>query len=287
MNGMNQITYLTARPVRRLAAGLGATAMALGCAALGITGTGAADAATAPASASITVHKIAVNTQNWSGSAGFGSRAPAWYKDSAGIIHLQGAATQISNTGTGANLIGTLPASARPAANVFTIVHTFNGTYADLEIDVNGTLNLIDPYGVAVKDYSFVSLEGVSYTPTALFNSLAPPWPGFNSANWSANAGFGSSEPGWNEDDAGVVHLQGAVMQTSLSGDPSLILTLPQVIWPSRNVFTIVHTFDGTYADLSIGTNGQVRLIDPRAPMGGGDTFDYTFVSLEGITYHP
>jgi len=83
------------------------------------------------------------------------------------------------------------------------------------------------------------------------------------------------------------VHLQGAVMRTSLSGDPSLILTLPQVIWPSRNVFTVVHTFDGTYADLSIGTNGQVRLIDPRSPMGGGDTFDYTFVSLEGITYHP
>ena len=229
---------------------------------------------------------IALNGSNWSGSAGFGATGPA--ADEVGsVVHLQGAVRQINNTGSLQNQIGTLPRADWPARDVFTIVHTFNGTYADLEIDTSGTLNLIDPYGVAVKDYSFVSLEGVSYTPTALFNSLAPPWPGFNSANWSANAGFGSSEPGWNEDDAGVVHLQGAVTLTSLSGDPSLILTLPQVIWPSRNVFTIVHTFAGTYADLSIGTNGQVRLIDPRAPMGGGDTFDYTFVSLEGVTYHP
>jgi hypothetical protein len=104
-----------------------------------------------------------------------------------------------------------------------------------------------------------------------------------NTANWSANAGFGSSEPGWNEDDAGVVHLQGAVTQTSLSGDTNLILALPQVIWPSRTVYTIVHTFNGTYADLSVGTNGQARLIDPRSPM----TKDYSFVSLEGVTYHP
>jgi len=44
-----------------------------------------------------------------------------------------------------------------------------------------------------------------------------------------------------------------------------------------------VHTFNGTYADLSIGTNGQVRVIDPRAPMGK----DYSCVSLEGVIYRP
>jgi hypothetical protein len=225
---------------------------------------------------------IALNGSNWSGSAGFGATGPA--ADEVGsVVHLQGAVKQTSNTGSQQNFVGTLPRADWPARNVFTIVHTFAGTYADLEIDTSGNLNLIDPFGFAVKDYSFVSLEGVSYTPTAIFNSLAPPWPGLNSANWSANAGFGSSEPGWNEDNAGVVHLQGAVTQTSLSGDTNLILTLPQVIRPSRDIYTIVHTFNGTYADLFIDSDGQVRVIAPRSPM----TKDYSFVSLEGVTYHP
>ena len=35
--------------------------------------------------------------------------------------------------------------------------------------------------------------------------------------------------------------------------------TLPAVIRPSRTVYTIVHTFNGTYADLSIAPSGQVR----------------------------
>jgi hypothetical protein len=29
---------------------------------------------------------ISVNTLNWSGSAGFGSRRPAWYQDASGVI---------------------------------------------------------------------------------------------------------------------------------------------------------------------------------------------------------
>jgi hypothetical protein len=81
--------------------------------------------------------------------------------------------------------------------------------------------------------------------------------------------------------------LQGAATLTSLSGDFGLLATLPAVIRPGRTVYTIVHTFDGTYADLAIQPSGQVQLIDPRPPMGGGDTFDYTFVSLEGVTYLP
>jgi len=226
---------------------------------------------------------IAVNTANWSGSAGFGSTAPAWFADSFGLVHLEGAARQVNAVGPNANLLGTLPAAARPARNVFVIVHTFAGTYADMEVAASGQINLIDPYGFAVKDYKFVSLEGISYSPGAIFSHLAPPFPGLNTANWSGSASFGSSEPGWNEDSAGVVHLQGAVTQTSLSGDTNLIATLPVVIRPSRTIYTIVHTFNGTYADLSIDPGGQVRVINPRPPMGK----DYTFVSLEGVTYQP
>jgi hypothetical protein len=46
-------------------------------------------------------------------------------------------------------------------------------------------------------------------------------------------------------------------------------------------VFTIVHTFNGTYADLAVGSNGQISVIAPRSPM----VTDFTFVSLESVTY--
>ena len=46
---------------------------------------------------------------------------------------------------------------------MFTIVHTFNGTYADLEVATNGDINIIAPRSPAVTDFSFVSLEGITY----------------------------------------------------------------------------------------------------------------------------
>jgi len=90
-------------------------------------------------------------------------RRPAWFKDGFGVVHLQGAAKQISTVGTGANRIGTLPKAARPSRNVFVLVHTFAGTYADLEVAKNGNINVIDPRPPAVTDLSFVSLEGITY----------------------------------------------------------------------------------------------------------------------------
>ncbi|HLK77369.1 MAG TPA: hypothetical protein VKU77_27425 [Streptosporangiaceae bacterium] len=230
-----------------------------------------------------TVHEIFVNRLNYSDKAHFGSTVPAWFKDGSGIVHLQGAVRQTHAVGADQNVIGNVPAAARPARDVFEIVHTFNGTYADLEVATSGEISLIDPFGFAAKDFSFVSLEDVSYSPGAIFNSMAPPFTGLNTANWSGNAGFGSSEPGWNLDNAGAIHLQGAVKQTSLSGDTQLIATLPAIIRPHRTIFTIVHTFNGTYADVSIGSDGQIRLINPRAPLSK----DFSFVSLEGVTYLP
>jgi len=47
---------------------------------------------------------------------------------------------------------------------VYTIVSTFGGSYADLAIETDGTIRLIDPRSPAVKDYAtFVSLEAISY----------------------------------------------------------------------------------------------------------------------------
>ena len=67
------------------------------------------------------------------------------------------------------------------------------------------------------------------------------------------------------------------------SGDASLVATLPPAARPDRYVYEIVHTLDGTYADVSIFADGEIRVIDPRPPM----VRDYGFVSLEGVTYAP
>ena len=116
-----------------------------------------------PAAASATVNPIAVNTANWSASAGYGSTAPGWYTDSFGLVHLQGAAKQISLKPPFQIVLGSLPPAARPTRDVFTIVHTFAGTYADLEIESNGTIAVIGPPSPDVEDLSFVSLEGITY----------------------------------------------------------------------------------------------------------------------------
>lgn len=219
---------------------------------------------------------IEVNLTNWSPNAGFGAAAPAWYSDGSFYVHLQGAVTQTSSSGSSANLIGTL----LPPSNafVYTIVHTFDGTFADVGINPStGQIALIDPKPPTIKDYSFVSLEGI------IFGSGIEQLPiSLNPTNWSGDAGFGAFAPAWGKDAFGIVHLSGAAKQISSAGsEPNLIGILPTGVRPTRSVYTIVHTFNGTYADLVIEPNGQIALINPRAPA----VTDYSFVSLDNITF--
>jgi len=217
---------------------------------------------------------IKINHSNWSASAGFDSRGPAWYKDSFGLIHLQGAVQQISNAGAGAIVIGTLPRAARPAKFVFTIAHTFNGTFAGLEVAPDGKIIVLPPSFPAVHDSTFVSLEGVVYRLTGRGNPIK-----INSKNWIIDSCCRHLT--WFADSSGVVHLQGAVTQISGGPNANLIGTLPPAARPARNLFTIVQIFGGNYADLAIETTGQIALIDPRPPAAK----DYSAVSLESITY--
>lgn len=249
---------------------------------LAMSGSGEA----APLAPAIPVTSVFLNTPNWSGSAGFGSTAPGWYKEvglvDPDVVHLQGAAKQTSTSGTDPNLLGTLPAAASPNRVVYTTVHTFNGTYADLSIGPNGQIRLLDPRPPAVKDYSFVSLEGITYEQfLPVGNPIA-----VNTANWSGSAGFGSSSPAWYEDGSFYVHLQGALTQTNPTGPNANLLGTISGAAPGSTVFTIVHTFNGTYADVAINPSGQIVLVNPRPPA----IKDFSFVSLEGITYqgfHP
>jgi hypothetical protein len=146
------------RPGRSVAAALAAAA-----ALLGISG----PASAAPASGTGVPLAPITLSSDWSGNAGFGSGTPGFYVDTSlvdpAVVHLQGAVKQVSTAGPDPNVIGTLPPAARPDRSVYELVHTFNGTYADIEIDQSGNIYLIDPRSPAVQDFSFVSLEGVSY----------------------------------------------------------------------------------------------------------------------------
>ena len=54
-------------------------------------------------------------------------------------------------------------AAAAPASDVYTIVHTLAGTYADLDIKRSGQILLINPPQSLVTDERFVSLESIVY----------------------------------------------------------------------------------------------------------------------------
>ena len=238
-------------------------------------------AAAGTAAASVPVNPIAVNATNWSASAGFGSTAPGWYIDSFGIVHLQGAAKQVSLKPPLQIVLGTLPPAARPSRDVFTTAHTYAGTYADLEIESNGTIAVIGPPSPAVEDLSFISLEGITYQPA---NKLPASPIAVNGVNWSSSTLFGSAvrAPAAYTDGSTIVHLEGAARQINPSGPNANYLgSVPAGDAPGYNVYTVVATNDGTYADVGISPSGGIYLIGPAAPM----LKDYTFVSLEGVTY--
>lgn len=238
-------------------------------------GTAAASAHSVAQVPRITVHSIPLSS-DWSHSAGFGSRRPGWYVDQSGVIHLQGAAKQVSQAGSTPNLLGLLPKAARPFSNIFVIVHTFAGTFADLEVARNGDIDLIDPRPPAVKDYSFVSLEGVTFRRSGKVQPIA-----VDTAHWTGLNSFGARALAWYTDRSGIVHLQGAASQFDFGPGSDVIGTLPKAARPSRDVFAIMHTFLGTYADVGIAPNGTISLIAPRPPLVQA----YSFASLEGITF--
>jgi hypothetical protein len=266
-------------PGRFVAAALAAAA---GVAVLGAGGAAYA----APASAAgVPVTPIAL-TSDWSGHAGFGSSGPGFFVDNSPepqVVYLQGAVRQVSTKGVTPDIIGVLPFADRPDRSVFEMVATGNGTYAEIEIDQFGDIGVFPPHSPAGQDFAFVSLDGISFE--RLLSNVNVPVT-VNTANWSASAGFDSVAPSVYTDGSGIVHLQGAVTQTSAPATgPDVIGTLVPAFRPNFDLFTIVPTFQGTYADLFISAaTGQIILIGPRVPADPA-VQDNHFVSLEGITY--
>ena len=243
--------------------------------------------ATAGSAAAYPPTPLALNTPTWSGNVCCGASSPGWYKDAFGIIHLQGAVTQTVSGGS--PLIAMLPPAARPNREVFTIVHTFGGTFADLAIAPNGQIGVITPRQPEPHDFSFVSLEGITYQPA---NQLPTTPIEINQTNWiqtwqPPNNSFGAANPTWYKDGEGIVHLEGATKQWNATPGgnslPSLIGAVPPAAAPTRAITTVVHTAFGTHADLFITPNGQIAISGPQPPA----FTDFSFVSLEGVSYNP
>jgi hypothetical protein len=242
---------------------------------------------------------IALNGAWWSGNTEFGTIPPTAYSDDYGIVHLWGAARQSIHPcgpracvlGSDPNLLGTIPAGPDvPQRNVFTIAHTNFGTYVDVEINPVGQILLIDPRFPAVKDYAFVSLEGISYDPRSEDVLNPATQIDLNPNAWTPDMQFQTVAPAAYIDGGGTVHLEGAaadfVSQPSPLASTVLGGLFPGSLWPLGNVFTVAATGNGTYVDVEItGINapnpGEIILIGARPPA----VQDYSFVSLEGITY--
>jgi hypothetical protein len=144
-----------------VAGGLANTASGAESTAAGVENTASGDASSAGGS----LRESIPLDSNWTTQTCCGNRGPEWYTDDSGIVHLEGAVTQVSPTNTSLNLIGTLPAAASPTKTVYTITHALNGTYADVAITPQGQTFAIASRPPAVADWGFVSLEGITYRP--------------------------------------------------------------------------------------------------------------------------
>ena len=236
----------------------------------------------------IAVQPILINQSNWVKTWGrqgptnpntsFGASNPGWYKDGSGIVHLKGATRETNALGSSASLIGTLPAVAAPARGVNVLAHTFNGTYTLLNIDTAGRIFYDGTRAPGTNDPSFVSLEGISFSPGALFSHLG----NFNATDWNRCAG--NQDPGWVEDGAGIVRLEGCAGQhlTTVSPDPNLIGAVPPIVAPDQTVYEVVEAGAGEFADVAISPDGHIRVVGAPAVPGV-----LSIVNLEGISYQP
>ena len=218
--------------------------------------------------------QLAPNWYSYTPQYNYGASTASWWEDSDQTVHFEGGVQELTRTSGYAQLIGWIPTYAAPwQGDVYTIVHTLGGTYADLHIAPDGSIYLL-PSGNT--NAGFVSLEGVTYSRlgAAGFHPFGP------AAGWSAATCCGSAPLGWYKDPDGIVHLEGGVTQGA--GGSNQIATIDPSAAPPANVFTIVHTYGGTYADLMITSGGAISVIDAT---GAPAATNPSFVSLDGVTY--
>jgi len=89
-----------------------------------------------------------------------------------------------------AGRVGHGPGVLRPSRNVFTIAHSYAGTYTDVVISAStGQIILIGARGPAAADGRLVSLEGITFTDNAGFPIAV------NTADYSTSTVFNTFAP--------------------------------------------------------------------------------------------
>jgi hypothetical protein len=196
-------------------------------------------------------------------SAPFSTR-PAEAALSDGVVSFSGA-MQTSGTSP---VAFTLPASLRPATDVYVPVDLCSATNGRLHITPAG---VVDVEAVKFSNAQcFTSLDGASFA-----QSVASPTPLTLLNGWT-NAPFSTSDAAVSL-IGGIVHFQGAIA----SGTSPVPFVLPTQFRPANNVYVKVDLCGATNGRLVIQSDGTVSV----AAQGGTFSNAQCFTSLDGATF--
>jgi hypothetical protein len=210
----------------------------------------------------------ALTLQNGWTNAPFGTSSAA-VRNVSGIIRFKGAVA----SGTSAVLF-TLPASFRPATDVYVPVDLCNGTNGRLHITPSGAVDVEPEGGSLANAQCFTSLDGASFATSASgFRNLTL-------QNGWTGAPFSTSVPAA-ADISGVVQLKGAI---ATSGTNPVAFTLPDGLAPGSDTYVKVDLCNATNGRLFIHTDGTVTV-----QQKSGDPFvnAQCFTSLDGVSFVP
>jgi hypothetical protein len=211
----------------------------------------------------------AVTLQNGWTNAGAPWRNPT-AAISAGVVHLAGA---ITTGGTTAQAF-TLPASMRPAADVYVPVNLCTPRKGRLLVQSTGAVSVFAEGGVSLAGCA-VSLEGVTYPVT---NTAAAGWTCLTPQNGWVAQPFTTRTTCAKYID-GLVRLSGGV-QTS--GTNMTVFTLPAGLRPLKDVYVLLDNTAGTTGRAYISAAGVVTLKSEK-----GDANARSFASFEGAAFSP
>ena len=185
-----------------------------------------------------------------------------------GIVHFRGA---IATSGTNPEPF-VLPASFRPATNVFVPVDMCNATNGRLDIAPSGVVTVAQQDPGFADAQCFTSLDGASFALSATG------FTGLTLQNGWTNAPFGTSNAAA-RNISGIIHFKGAVA----SGTSAVLFALPASFRPAKDVYVPVDLCDATNGRLHITPSGVVDV----EPEGGTFANAQCFTSLDGASFVP
>jgi hypothetical protein len=200
----------------------------------------------------------------WTGGP-YSTSTPS-YSIVSGVVHFRGA---ISTSGTNV-LPFTLPANARPAADVYVPVDLCSATNGRLHIQPDGTVDVEAEGGTFSNAGCFTSLDGVSFSVDLTSYSALTLLNGWTNAPFSTRSAEVASTDG-------IVSFSGAI---ATSGTNPVAFTLPAPFRPATDVYVPVDLCNATNGRLHIQPDGTVDVESEKAFANA-----QCFTSLEGASF--